>query len=102
MVCFSKAIYHTIAIRLTFCFLGIETQFATNHVAHFYLTTLLLPELQRSTPSRVVNVSSDGHRSTFGGKLDLENISNPAKYGRFGHYSKSKVLIVIFWKLILI
>ncbi|KAI8883969.1 NAD(P)-binding protein [Backusella circina FSU 941] len=68
----------------------IETQFATNHVAHFYLTTLLLPELERSTPSRIVNVSSYGHAYPFL-KLDLENISDPAKYGRFVQYARSKI-----------
>ncbi|KAI8883970.1 NAD(P)-binding protein [Backusella circina FSU 941] len=74
---------------------GIETQFATNHVAHFYLTTLLLPELERSAPSRVVNVSSEGHRIPFG-KLDLENISDPKKYNRTSQYGKSKTCNILF------
>ncbi|KAI8886004.1 NAD(P)-binding protein [Backusella circina FSU 941] len=74
---------------------GIETQFATNHVAHFYLTTLLLPELERSAPSRVVNVTSDIHRITLG-KLDLENISDPKKYNRTTQYGKSKTCNILF------
>lgn len=45
---------------------GIEQTFATNHVGHFLLTTLLLPLLQSAPSSgaaaRVVNVSSLGHR----------------------------------------
>ncbi|KAI9494536.1 hypothetical protein BDB00DRAFT_818425 [Zychaea mexicana] len=43
---------------------GIEIQFATNHVAHYYLTMQLLPLLIKSGPSRIVNVSSMGHHST--------------------------------------
>eukprot|EP00929_Paragymnodinium_shiwhaense_P114426 TRINITY_DN82817_c0_g1_i1.p1 TRINITY_DN82817_c0_g1~~TRINITY_DN82817_c0_g1_i1.p1 ORF type:complete len:526 (-),score=129.61 TRINITY_DN82817_c0_g1_i1:140-1717(-) len=35
---------------------GIETAFQTNYLGHFLLTTSLLPVLQQSAPSRVVNV----------------------------------------------
>ncbi|KAI8329446.1 hypothetical protein BC941DRAFT_197382 [Chlamydoabsidia padenii] len=73
----------------------IETQFATNHVAHFYLTTQLIPVLQTSPTSRVVTVSSMGHRTVFGG-LDLKNISNPNKYNRIHHYGKSKAANILF------
>lgn len=37
---------------------GFETQMGTNHFGHFLLTELLRPLLERSAPSRVVNVSS--------------------------------------------
>lgn len=39
---------------------GIELTFATNHLGHFLLTTLLLPLLRPG--ARIVNVSSSGHR----------------------------------------
>lgn len=74
---------------------GIETQFATNHVAHFYLTTQLLPVIEKSTPSRIINVSSIGHRMPFR-SLDLENISNPDKYNKYLHYGKSKACNILF------
>ncbi|KAI9324779.1 hypothetical protein DFJ73DRAFT_802242 [Zopfochytrium polystomum] len=37
---------------------GIETQFATNHIAHFHLTQRLLHCLEKSAPSRVVVLTS--------------------------------------------
>jgi NAD(P)-dependent dehydrogenase (short-subunit alcohol dehydrogenase family) len=74
---------------------GIETQFATNHVAHYYLTQLLLPVLEKSAPSRVVNVSSIGHRIPFK-QLNLDTISDPATYNRVIHYSKSKTCNILF------
>jgi NAD(P)-dependent dehydrogenase (short-subunit alcohol dehydrogenase family) len=59
-------------------------------VAHFYLTTQLIALLQKAPTSRVVTVSSVGHRGVLS-NMDLKNISNPKTYGRFGHYAKSKV-----------
>merc|ERR1712026_562498 len=41
---------------------GIELTFATNHLGHFYLTDLLKDRLIKSSPSRVVVVSSESHR----------------------------------------
>ena len=38
---------------------GFERTFATNHLGHFVLTTLLLPRLRGG---HIVNVSSDAHR----------------------------------------
>ncbi|KAK5052017.1 hypothetical protein LTR84_002821 [Exophiala bonariae] len=72
---------------------GFETQFATNHLGHFLLFQLLKPTLlASSTPtfhSRVVNVSSLGHRQqriTF----DDINLSGPNAYTPFGGYGQSK------------
>ena len=39
---------------------GLEIEFGTNHIGHFYLTKLLVPLLMRSK-ARIVNVSSIGH-----------------------------------------
>lgn len=41
---------------------GWESQFATNHVGHFALIRGLLPALRAAAPSRVVALSSIGHR----------------------------------------
>ncbi len=41
---------------------GFERQFGTNHIGHFALAQQLLPALQAAAPSRVVALSSSGHR----------------------------------------
>ena len=45
---------------------GLETQFGTNHIGHYYLTTLLLKKLQDSAPARVVSLSSSAHAMCYG------------------------------------
>ncbi|KAI8062420.1 hypothetical protein BC940DRAFT_322233 [Gongronella butleri] len=73
---------------------GIEQQFATNHVAHMYLTLLLLPLLEATAPSRIVNVSSDGQR--WADKWDLANVSNEEGYGRWNQYFLTKAANILF------
>ncbi|KAI8062405.1 hypothetical protein BC940DRAFT_336481 [Gongronella butleri] len=73
---------------------GIEQQFATNHVAHMYLTLQLLPLLEASAPSRVVNVSSGGHR--WARSWDLANVNDPKTYGKWSHYGLSKAANILF------
>lgn len=41
---------------------GVESQFATNHLAHFLFTNLVMGKLLASAAPRVVSVSSNGHR----------------------------------------
>jgi NAD(P)-dependent dehydrogenase (short-subunit alcohol dehydrogenase family) len=73
---------------------GIESQFATNHVGHFYLTLRLLPILEKSQPSRIVNVSSEAHR--MASASDFDDISNPSKYSRLKAYGRSKLANILF------
>ena len=55
--------------------------FATNHLGHFFLATLLLDTLAASSPARVVVVSSEAHK--FCGPLneDLKLVSDPLEFG---------------------
>lgn len=40
---------------------GLERQFAVNYLGHFFLIKLLINQLTKSKPSRVVVVSSESH-----------------------------------------
>lgn len=73
---------------------GIEATFATNHVAHHYLTMLLLPIIEKSGPSRIVTVSSGLYRWTLG--VEPETLSDPKKFNRFLQYNKTKACNVLF------
>jgi NAD(P)-dependent dehydrogenase (short-subunit alcohol dehydrogenase family) len=76
---------------------GFEAQFGTNHLAHFLLFHLLLPTLlASSTPalaSRVVNVSSLGHRSSpvLFDDLDLKRCG----YNKWTAYGQSKTANIL-------
>src|SRR5699024_4883745 len=45
---------------------GFESQFGINHLAHFALTGHLLPKLLATQGSRVVTISSSGHKQGNG------------------------------------
>ncbi len=68
---------------------GIEEVFAVNHVASYLLTRLMLQRMIESTPSRILQVSSQGHR--FGG-LDLDDLNwEYRRYKGLQGYGASKV-----------
>src|SRR5271165_3169361 len=50
---------------------GYALQFGTNHLGHFALTGLLMPSLLTVPRSRVVTLSSNGHRT---GRMNLANL----------------------------
>ena len=72
---------------------GIEGTLAVIHFAPVLLTSLLLPMLQRSAPSRIVNVSSWAHRRA---KLDLGDLQMRENYSPSTAYSRAK-LINVLW-----
>ncbi len=72
---------------------GIETQLAINHLAPFLLTNLLLDLLKESAPSRVVTVSSDGHRW---GKIDLDDLQSRKRYRGMQVYGTTKLANIMF------
>ncbi len=73
---------------------GFERQFATNHFGHFLFTGLLMPVLLRSTPARVVNLSSAGHRMS---PVVFEDIHYRARaYDKWEAYGQSKTANILF------
>lgn len=72
---------------------GIEAVFATNHLAAFLLTNLLLPVLKASAPSRVVTVSSSAHSM---GKIDFDDLQSVRGYSEIRAYNASKLANVLF------
>src|SRR5215217_6494202 len=72
---------------------GIEATLAVTHLASVLLTNLLLPMLQRSAPSRIVNVSSWSHRRA---KLNLDDLQMREHYSASAAYSRAK-LINLLW-----
>ncbi len=72
---------------------GFELTFAVNYLAHFYLTKLLLPLLRKSSPSRIVNLSSDIHKFF---KIKLKDPLLEKRYSGQQAYSNSKTAMVLF------
>jgi NAD(P)-dependent dehydrogenase (short-subunit alcohol dehydrogenase family) len=71
---------------------GLELTWATNHLAPFLLTELLLPALIAAPAGRVVNVTSE----IYSRKIDLRNLQGERKYSYFGAYRISKLGNVLF------
>ena len=44
---------------------GFNTVVQVNYLGHFLLTNLLLDKLKKCRPSRIINVSSDAHKSSY-------------------------------------
>ncbi|MDP3894172.1 oxidoreductase [Nocardioides sp.] len=69
---------------------GFETQLATNHLGHFALTNLLLPQLL----DRVVVVGSHSHRH---GSVDLDDLFFERRpYHPYRAYAQSKLANLLF------
>ncbi|MFF2082408.1 oxidoreductase [Nocardia sp. NPDC058176] len=73
---------------------GFELQFGTNHLGHFALTGLLLDALLPVPDSRVVTVSSIGHRIRAGIHFDDLNLEHD--YDRVAAYGQSKLSNILF------
>ncbi len=72
---------------------GLEYTFAVNHLAYFLLTHLLLDVLKASAPSRIVNVSSMGHRFAA---IYFDDLMMEKKYNDFLSYNQSKLANIMF------
>jgi NAD(P)-dependent dehydrogenase (short-subunit alcohol dehydrogenase family) len=78
----------------TFSADGIEMTVAGNYLGAALLTFLLVDLLKSSAPSRIVNVSSEAHRSA---RFDLNDLQfERRKYSPIGAYGQSKLLMNAF------
>jgi NAD(P)-dependent dehydrogenase (short-subunit alcohol dehydrogenase family) len=74
---------------------GFELQFGTNHLGHFALTGLLLPNLLGVDGSRVVVVASIAHN--IKAKIDFDDLQwAKRKYDRVAAYGQSKLANLMF------
>jgi ABC-2 type transport system ATP-binding protein len=71
---------------------GFELQFGTNHLGHFALTNLLLPQI--TATGRVVTVSSGAHQA---GRIDFDDLNWERKpYRPWRAYGQSKLANLLF------
>lgn len=69
---------------------GFEMQIGVNHLGHFALTNLLLPQVT----GRVVTVASAAHRM---GRIDLDDLNwHTRRYDRWRAYGQSKLANLLF------
>ena len=73
---------------------GFELQFGTNHLGHFALTGLLLDAILDVPGSRIVTVSSNGHK--MGGAIHFDDLQWERSYSRMGAYTQSKLANLLF------
>ncbi len=70
---------------------GYELTFAVNYLAHFLLTSLLLPLLGDSAPARIVNVASAGQSP-----IDFDDVMLERGYDGMKAYRRSKLAQIMF------
>jgi NAD(P)-dependent dehydrogenase (short-subunit alcohol dehydrogenase family) len=74
---------------------GNEMTFQVNHLGPFLLTRLLREQLVAGRDARIVNVSSDAHKSARHG-LDFDDLQSTGRYRSFGVYGKTKLANILF------
>jgi len=71
---------------------GLELTLQVNTIGTMLLTCLLLEDLKKSSPSRIVMVNSKGH---FGGVIDFDNLKGEKSYFGFTFYKNSKLALML-------
>ena len=73
--------------------MGVEQQFAVNHLGHFAFVSLLLEKLAENGGARVVTQSSIAHK---GAKIDFDNLDAKHGYNKQKFYGQSKLADLLF------
>ncbi|KAK0595143.1 hypothetical protein LWI29_003943 [Acer saccharum] len=79
---------------------NIEMQFATNHLGHFLLINLLLDTMKKTAKEsgkegRIVIVSSDAHKFTYGEGIRFDKINDETGFSNFKAYGQSKLANIL-------
>ncbi|XP_071728690.1 short-chain dehydrogenase TIC 32 B, chloroplastic-like [Rutidosis leptorrhynchoides] len=79
---------------------GIEMQFATNYLGHFYLTNLLLDKMKKTASDtgiegRIINLSSIAHLSTYDEGIKFDAINDKMSYSDKKAYGQSKLASIL-------
>ena len=74
---------------------GYEATFAINHLGPFLLTQLLLPRLEASAPSRIINVASTAHNQARKG-MPFDDLQSTGRYATMRVYGMSKLANILF------
>ncbi|KAK4349095.1 hypothetical protein RND71_031850 [Anisodus tanguticus] len=82
---------------------GIEMQFATNHIGHFYLTNLLLDKMKETAKAtgiqgRIVNLSSLAHLFNYKEGIQFDKINDKNSYHDKKAYGQSKLANILHAK----
>jgi len=72
---------------------GIEMIWAVNHLAPFLLTNLLLDVMKRSALGRIINVSSEAHRT---GTINFNDLEGNKRWNSYRAYAQSKLANILF------
>ncbi len=72
---------------------GLEMQFALNHLCPFLLTDLLLDSLKKSDSARIINISSNAHRTV---SINFEDLQSNQTYKSIEVYNRTKLCNVLF------
>jgi NAD(P)-dependent dehydrogenase (short-subunit alcohol dehydrogenase family) len=72
---------------------GHEATFATNHLAYFLLTKVLLGAIKKAPAGRIVNVASEAHRR---GSLVFDDLMGEKRFRGMHAYSTSKLANILF------
>jgi NAD(P)-dependent dehydrogenase (short-subunit alcohol dehydrogenase family) len=75
---------------------GIENIFATNYLAPFLMTHLLLDILKKSAPSRIINITSGMHYGT----INFDDIEFKKNFSGAKAYRQSKLGLILFTRLL--
>jgi NAD(P)-dependent dehydrogenase (short-subunit alcohol dehydrogenase family) len=70
---------------------GHELHFAVNYLAGFLLTHLLLPDIRKNAPARIVNVASAGQQA-----IDFSDVMLTRGYSGTRAYCQSKLAQILF------